>query len=465
MFSVLIIPLMSDSSYWRGLLLVALLVGLAGPPAAAQDVQIPLDRDSTLYVLDADLRQDLGLFSEVSGFQEARLYRAGDADYELVIRYEQDGRVLRDRRSLPPAEVEALRAQITEGLATTKRLPSGAQEGRYGLVAATTVHGLIEGGLLAGAFDADGSGAATLTLLGGATGFFVPLLATQNTPVSEAEADMVFYGGLQGYAHAVQVMGVLAGEDLPGRGTAGLAALGGAIEGTIGYQIARRNDWSAGHAEMVTANGIGGNFVGLGIGAALVGEVEAPATADGTSRLVAGASLLGSVGGAYLGHRMGRTNRYTEGDARVYVQSALQGANLMGAFLSLQDGLGPRGTALLLSGSAVGGAVLGRRLVHGRDFTGTQGGLVALGSVAGSLLGLAVTTGGDAGEAAPVVQALGSAAGFGITYAVLEGEARRQAATSSLDLDLNVGPTMARTSGQAGMEREVAPRVTLTASF
>jgi hypothetical protein len=260
-------------------------------------------------------------------------------------------------------------------------------------------------------------------------------------------------------------MGVLAGEDLPGRGTAGLAALGGVVEGTIGYQIARRNDWSAGHAEMVTANGIGGNFVGLGIGAALVGEVEAPATADGTSRLVAGASLLGSVGGAYLGHRMGRTNRYTEGDARVYVQSALQGANLMGAFLSLQDGLGPRGTALLLSGSAVGGAVLGRRLVHGRDFTGTQGGLVALGSVAGSLLGLAVTTGGDAGEAAPVVQALGSAAGFGITYAVLEGEARRQAATSSLDLDLNVGPTMARTSGQAGMEREVAPRVTLTASF
>ena len=61
--------------------------------------------------------------------------------------------------------MEALRAQITKGLATTKRLPSGAREGRYGLVAATTVHGLIEGGLLTGAFDADGSGAATLTLL------------------------------------------------------------------------------------------------------------------------------------------------------------------------------------------------------------------------------------------------------------------------------------------------------------
>lgn len=464
MFSILAKHLMTYLSRWKALLPVVLLGGLVGSPVAAQDVQVPLDRDSTLYVLDADLRQDLGLFPEVSGFQEARLYRAGDAEYELVIRYEQDGRVLRERRSLPPAEVQDLRAQITKGLATTERLPPGAQEGRYGLIAATTFHGLIEGGLLAGAFDAEGSEAATLTLLGGAMGFFVPLLATQNTPVSEAEADMVFYGGLQGYAHAVQVMGVLAGEDLPGRGTAGLAALGGILEGAIGYRIAHHNDWGAGHAEMVTTNGIGGNLVGLGIGGAIVGEDP---DFEEASRVVAGASLLGSIGGAYLGHRMGRTTRYTEGDARIYAQSALQGANLMGSFLSLQDDLSPRGTALLLSGSAVGGAVLGRYLVRDRDFTGTQGSLVTLGSVAGSLLGLAVTAGGDAGEVAPMVQALGSAAGFGITYAVLEGEARRQATRgpSSLNLDLNVGPAMARTSGRAGMEREVVPRVTLTASF
>ena len=464
MLSMLTSSLATHSARWKALLLVAFLGGLGVAPTVAQDVQVPLDRDSTLYVLDADLRQELGLFPEASGFQEARLYQADEADYELAIRYEQDGRVLRERRSLAPAEVEDLRAQITKGLATTKRLPPGAQEGRYGLVAATTFHGLIEGGLLAGTFDAEGSGAATLSLLGGAMGFFVPLFATQNTPVSEAEADMVFYGGLQGYAHAVQVMGVLAGEDLPGRGTAGLAALGGALEATVGYRIARRNNWSAGHAEMVAANGIGGNLVGLGIGGALVGEEP---DFDEATRVIAGASLLGSIGGAYLGHRMGRTDRYTEGDARVYAQSALQSANLMGSFLSLQDDLSPRGTALLLSGSGVGGAVLGRYLVRGRDFTGTQGSLVALGSVAGSLLGLAVTSGGETGDAAAVVQALGSAAGFGITYAVLEGEARRQAArgSSSLKLDLNVGPTMARTAGPAGTQREIVPRVTLTASF
>ena len=464
MFSVLFKPFLADLSHWKTQALVVLLVGLVGAPAVAQDVQVPLDRDSTLYVLDADLRQELGLFLEVSGFQEARLYRADETGYELVILYKEKGRVLRERRALSSEEVEDLRAQITKGFATTKRLPSGAQEGRYGLVAATTFHGLIEGGLLAGALDMEGSGAASVTLLGGAVGFFGPLLATQNTPVSEAGADMVFYGGLQGYAHAVQVMGIVAGEDLPGRGTAGLAALGGALEGAISYRIARRNNWSAGHAEMVTATGIGGNLVGVGIGGAIVGEEP---DIDGSSRVIAGASLLGSIGGAYLGHRMGRTNRYTEGDARVYAQAALQGANLMGSFLSTQDDVSIRGVSLLLSGSGVGGAVLGRYLVRDRDFTGTQGSLVALGSVAGSLLGLAVTAGGESGEAAAVVQALGSAAGFGITYAVLEGDARRQAArgTSSLNLDLNVGPAMARTVGPAGMEREVVPRVTLTASF
>ncbi|MFB6271396.1 MAG: hypothetical protein ABEL51_00735 [Salinibacter sp.] len=450
---------------WTPLLLVALLTGLAAPPGAAQDVQVPLDRDSTVYVLDAALRQKLGLFPEVTGFQEARLYRKDGAGYELVIRYKQNGRVLRERRSLTSSDVEDLRARITRRTAGSTQLSPGLEDGRYGLIAATTFHGLVEGGLLAGTFSSDGDGAATLTLLGGTMGFFVPLLATRNTPVSEAEADMVFYGGLQGYAHAVQVMGVLAGENLPGRGTAGLAAAGGALEGTIWRRVAQRNDWTGGHAEMVSLNGLGGNLVGLAIGGAIVGEEP---NFEGSSRIVAGTSLLGSVGGAYLGHRMGRTNRYTDGDARIYAQSALQGANLMGSFLSVQDDASVRGTALLLSGSAVGGAVLGNYLVRDRDFTGTQGSLVALGSFAGSLLGLAVTTGGEGnGEATEIAQALGSAAGFGITYAVLEGEARRQVdgRSSAINLNFKVGPAMAHTAGRAGTERHVVPRVTLRASF
>ncbi|MFB6248728.1 MAG: hypothetical protein ABEL97_09180 [Salinibacter sp.] len=446
--------------------LAALGLGAAAP-SAAQDTQVPVDPDSTVYVIDPALREAGNLFPAVSGFEEATLYRVEGGGYELVVRYQEEGRVRRERRSLSREEVRTLRARVGRALAARTGQRSFTQEGRYGLIAATTVHGLIEGGLLAGALGTQDGNAATIVLLGGAAGFFVPLFATQDTRVTEGEADATFYGGLQGYGHAVQLTALFTGGDAEGRGTAGLAALLGAAEGTAGYLAARRNDWTGGHAEMITYTGLGGNAIGLGLGAALLGEDD---TADDErrARVLGGTALLGSLAGMYLGHRMGRTDRYTEGDARIYVQTAVQGANLVGSFLSGDEFPNARTGSLLLTGSAVAGGLLGRRLVRDRDFTGTQGNLVALGSVAGSLLGLAVTL--ESGETATAIaQALGSAAGFGVTYGLLEGEARRQAAsaTSSFDLNVRVGPGLARraATGEAGLADRIAPHVALSASF
>ena len=446
--------------------LVVLGLGLA-VPSAAQDTQVPVDRDSTVYAVDPALRDAAGLVPEVTGFEEATLYRVEGGGYELVVRYREQGRTRRERRSLSAGEVRDLRAQVTRALAARRAQRSFTQEGRYGLVAATTVHGLIEGGLVAGATGAEGGSAATLTLLGGAAGFFVPLFATQGTRVTEGEADATFYGGLQGYAHAAQLAALLAGDDADGRGTAGLAALLGAAEGTAGYLAARRNDWTGGHAEMITYTGLGGNAIGLGLGAALLGEDDT-ADDDGRARVFGGTALLGSLAGMYLGHRMGRTDRYTEGDARIYAQTAVQGANLVGSFLSVDEFPNARSGSLLLTGSAVAGGLLGRRLVRDRDFTGTQGNLVGLGSVAGSLLGLAVTLESDE-TATAIAQALGSAAGFGVTYGLLEGDARGQAgaSTSSFDLDVHVGPGLARrpAPGTGGLTDRIGPRVRVSASF
>ena len=446
--------------------LVVLGLGLAAP-SVAQDTQVPVDRDSTVYAVDPALRDAAGLVPEVTGFEEATLYRVEGGGYELVVRYREQGRTRRVRRSLSAGEVRDLRAQVTRALAARRDERPFTQEGRYGLVAATTIHGLIEGGLLAGATGAEGGNAATTVLLGGAAGFFVPLFATQGARVTEGEADATFYGGLQGYGHAVQLTALLAGDDTDGRGTAGLAALLGAAEGTAGYLAARRHDWTGGHAEMITNTGLGGNAVGLGLGVALIGE-EDPGDDTGQTRVLGGTALLGSLAGMYLGHRMGRTDRYTEGDARLYVQTAVQGANLMGSFLSVDEFPDARTSSLLLTGSAVAGGLLGRRLVRDRDFTGTQGNLVALGSVAGSLLGLAVTLENDE-TATAIAQSLGSAAGFGVTYGLLEGDARRRAgpSTSGLDLDVHVGPGLTRrpASGTAGLTDRIAPRVGISASF
>jgi hypothetical protein len=450
----------------RIVILCGVLVGGAAVSSAgAQDVQVPFDRDSTVYSVDPDLRQRVGLFPDVQGFQGAELYRVDRTTYELVVRYESEGRVRRERRSLTAAEVEDLRSRVTRALTSSPAPESRTvtQDGRYGLIAATTVHGLTQGSLLAGAVGAEGESVLTFPLVGGTLGFFAPLLATRTARVTDGEADMTFYGGVQGYVHAVQLAGLVGGDAIDGRTTAGLAALTGAIEGTVAYRVARTRNWSGGHAEMVSYNGLGGNLVGLGLSAAVIGE-------DGEEepRLVAGTTLLGSVAGAYLGHRMGRGNRYTEGDARVYLQTAVQGVNLTGSFLSLRDDGAVRPAALLLTGSAVGGAVLGRRLVRNRDFTGTQSALIGLGSLAGSLAGLAVTVEADAGSSRAIVQALGSAVGFGVTYAVLEEDARRQAASSpsALDLRMRVEPSLAGAWGATdGGGETLAPRVTLTATF
>ena len=452
-------------AFLRGLQTVVLLIllgGMGAVTAGAQDVQVPFDRDSTLYSLDEDLRRQLDLFPDVTGYQGAELYRLDSTAYELVIRYQIDERIRRERRPLSVAEVQALRDRVAQAR-SRRRDTKAFEDGRYGLIASTTLHGLAEGSLLAGAFGLEDENVLTLPLMGGAIGFFGPLLATRDGTVTAAEADMTFYGGVQGYLHAVQVAGIIGDDQLGGRATAGVAALAGAIEGTVAYRTARTYNWSGGHAEMVSFNGLAGNLVGVGLGAAIVGD-----DGEDVPRLVAGTSLLGSVGGAYLGHRMGRSDRYTEGDARVYLQSAIQGVNLTGSALTLTDGLGVRPVALLLTGSALGSGVIGRRLVRNRDFTDTQSLLVALGSVTGSLAGLAVTLEVDDGSSRALAQGIGSAAGFGVTYAILEGDARQQASPATSDLDLNVRVSPSLAGGQWPVGRgtdRLAPRVTLLATF
>lgn len=60
-------------------------------PVRVQDVQVPVDRDSTVYTIDPALRDALGLFPEVDGFQGAELYRRPEETYELVVRYRANG--------------------------------------------------------------------------------------------------------------------------------------------------------------------------------------------------------------------------------------------------------------------------------------------------------------------------------------------------------------------------------------
>jgi hypothetical protein len=70
-----------------------------------------------------------------------------------------------------------------------------------------------------------------------------------------------------------------------------------------------------------------------------------------------------------------------------------------------------------------------------------------------------------------VLQALGSLAGSAISYGVFAKDAKRraQSGTASVNLDLNVTPSMATVPGPDGrrvrLSDSVVPKVTLTARF
>jgi hypothetical protein len=451
----------------RILVSLSLALVLLVSSAQAQQQQVPLDRDSTVYAIDAELREELGLFLEVEGFQEAVLFQVADEAYELVIQSRVDQRTLREERTLTSQEVADLRERVTRRLAETGTRVNLNQEGRYGLLASTTYLSLLEGGLLSAAFGLDGGGAGAMTLMGGAAGFFVPLLATRNTPVTEAEADMTFYGGIQGFVHGLQFYSLASGDDGEGNGrlAAGLSAALGAGESVLAYSIARRNNWSGGHAEMTSSTGLSGNLVGLGLAQGLAASEVSP-------RLASGLSLAGSVAGALIGHRMGRSDTYTQGDARIYLLSGLQAANVVGSVLVAAEVDGEQGPALAITAAGVAGLAGGGLLVRDRDFTKSQGNIVALGTVAGSLFGGGVAAAAEAeGAGVALLQAVGSLTGSILTYSIFAGEAEQRARRSSagLTLDLNVAPSMASGSGPRGelvrLADRIVPQVTLRARF
>jgi hypothetical protein len=454
--------------------LLLLVSGLETRTTRAQEVQVPLSPDSTVYTMDAELEQTLDLFPDVQGFREAALFRQSETTYELVIIYQQQGQTLRERRTLTRAEVGALRQRVAQQLQATGTRVNIEQPGRPELLAATTFLGSIEGALIAGALAPDSEPLiAGLPLLAGAGGFFIPFFATQNRPVPEAPGTLTGFGGLQGYAHAGQLSVLLAGSDPEGQAVAGLAAVTGAAEATVGYLMGSRRGWSPGMGEMVAYNGLAGNLLGLGAGLTLVGGGTDFDDGDADARLVAGLSLLGSFTGIYTGHRLGRTGHYTRGDARLYGLSGLLATQLAISAVSVADLADTRAVAGVLTGSGLAGLGAGTALVKGRDFSTYASNLITLGNYAGALLGAGVATLFDGStDAITVAQAVGAVTGFGITYHVFADEARRATSSSvGVNLRLNVTPALrtvpdtGQRSSEVPLTDRIRPRVTLRASF
>jgi hypothetical protein len=433
------------------LLAVALL--LAAPAAQAQEVQVAFDEAGEVTVIDAELRERLGLFPEVDGFEEARLFRQGEGVHELVIRYAEGGRSLRERRALSAEEVEALRRRVRRARGAGGAPPdrrTRPADGRYRFLAATTLLGATEGTLFAVAAGGEDEDVLTAApLLGATAGFFVPLLLTREARVTEAEATLTGYGGGQGFAHGVALSALFAGEDFDGRGAAALTGVLVGAEAAGGLLFARRRGLRGGTAE---ATAIGGSF-GTGLGVA-AGFLAIGSDGEAVQRVVPLASIVGSAAGAYGGHRLGRAAGYTQGDARVFGTAGVVGTQLATAALVVAD-RNPDDDARTASGTilagALGGLALGHGMVKDRDFREAQGSIISLGAYAGSLAGGAVGTIADVEEDTGLLfSALGAVGGFAGTYFTYRGEAQAREGQGGARLRLGLGSGAALRGGESG---------------
>ncbi len=260
-------------------------------------------------------------------------------------------------------------------------------------------------------------------MLTSGAGFFGPYLWTRERSVTEGQAKLAQYGGTRGIAHGAFVGLLAGGEDLSTEGFMGSALVMSLTEGLLGYGFAERQQMSQGTAETI---GTGGDFgLGIGLGTAYLID-ENP-----TERLISGPSLIGSAAGMVAGYRLSRSTTYTTGDARVLRLMGSLGALTGVTAVDLTGTDRNRAFAGAAIATSLVGLGLSHRLLWDKNFSGSDGTYITLGTLGGMLTGIGIAyiiTGDDYEDGAETpfltLSTLGAAGGFTLMYRTFVDEAR-----------------------------------------
>jgi len=149
-------------------------------------------------------------------------------------------------------------------------------------------------------------------------------------------------------------------------------------------------------------------------------------------RFVPAMMLAGGIGGLFLGHAVGRWDRYTEGDAALLETGMMLGTYLPVSILITAKSNDPQlYYGLMLPGTVIG-AIGSYFLLRGLDFSHLDAFLINLGTLAGGLvttgIGFLATMETKQYEGLAVASSVGLIAGYGVMYAVFRNKGLRQAA-------------------------------------
>ncbi|MCF7811015.1 hypothetical protein K9N50_08495 [bacterium] len=404
----------------------------------AQEVQIPVDKDGKVELIDTELEKELELFKDYMNFREARLFQVSDSLFVLEVYYQPDKILLKARLPLTLDDKRIFQQQVSERILAKAQHVIIDQEGRSKLLAGLMTLSLgYYGWALPMSLDVhDGKLAVAMYMLTSGAGFYLPLSATRNKPVTDAAATLGLYCASRGIGHGIALT-LLLSDDPTSQAVVGTGMVVSVAEGFSGFNIANNLSMSSGTAEMI---GFGGDYgIGFGLGFAHLADLYN----DDNSRAVGGSVLLGSGLGMFGFQRLANRQSYTRGDTYVLKGIMLLGAYIPAVFLDIVGSEEPKAyTAVCMAGS-VGGIVFGDRIMQGNDFTTGQGILINLSGLAGGLFGLgtAYLVSSDNGEHTTMYltsSAIGALLGFRLMY---KSMARKHVTSEeNLSFDFGIAP-------------------------
>lgn len=420
--------------------ITVLIVGLLAQMLSAQDVQVPFDSAGTIMVITQELDATLGLFYDVPGFSEARLFRSQDSTYSLEITSIVNKAYSRSRRSMSARDGNAYIALVNARL--RERAPSMTidQSGRTALLTGTALWSLFYYGIAINEViyarqDWPAGAAATPFLLSGVSTGALALI-TSKAPVTQGASSLALGGMFQGTLHGWLLTALIQGDNTNSQLGFGLSLASSVVEGVIGYTVASNTKMTEGEAGVINTAAFYGMVAG-GMTSAVVSGLDVDA---GTGvRLLGGLGLAGAAGGVLVGNYMSQQQHYTGGDASILATTAALGATLpLCALAAAQPSVI---NIRVASGVMLAGTVLGMwagdRLVLGKDFRGSQATIATLATVGGALLGMGIGLAVQEPRVGYAASWICAAGGFAYAYTVYADEASALHLHGDLRLNIN----------------------------
>ena len=432
----------------------------------AQEMQVSIDQEGKIFVVDLELRQKLGMFSEFNDFQEARLFQAGDSIFVLEINYQQDGQSMKKREQMNAAQVMDLRSRVSQGIHRSNYNAGIDQSGRSKFL--SNVIGLslgYYGWAVPIMLEPDDDKVTIgLYLLTGGAMYLTANAISAKKEITNASATAFQYGATRGIIHSLAFYSLLTGTESKIRWAIPSGALGGIIEG-IGLMLSvHNNNTSVGR---VNAWGVVEDFgIGIGVGCAYLTRAGDQFDVHETDlSLLGGMTLLGSGAGYLTGSLLTANTSYSNGDADILQTCGMLGAGL--AF-TVADLTGMEKRKPLITTSMLGaitGLVVGHSLTSAYDFSDDAGTSVRLVTSAGIVIGLG-TAYIIAKESADrtiylSLASLGAIGGFALAYSSAEKEASptNQNHSWNIKIDpLGMTTTLFRPNGQRVIQQSPALR-------